>query len=150
VTDGVTLRRADAGDGDALGDVWLSAWYATFDFPPSHPDTDVRTWLKSEMLPAHEVWVATDPDGAVVGFLALSDAMVDHLYIAPAWIGRGVGTDLLALAKARRPEGLDLYCFQVNGRARRFYESRGFSVIAEGDGSNNEEHQPDLRYAWRP
>jgi GNAT superfamily N-acetyltransferase len=150
VTDGVTLRRADAGDGDALGDVWLSAWYATFDFPPAHPDADVRAWLKAEMLPAHEVWVATDPDGEVVGFLALSDAMVDHLYITPAWIGRGVGTDLLALAKARRPEGLDLYCFQVNGRARRFYEGRGFTVIAEGDGSSNEEHQPDLRYAWRP
>jgi ribosomal protein S18 acetylase RimI-like enzyme len=150
VTDGVTLRRADAGDGDALGDVWLSAWYATFDFPPGHPDPDVRRWLKDEMLPAHEVWVAVTPADGVIGFMALSDAMVDQLYIAPAWIGRGVGSALLDLAKARRPEGLDLYCFQANGRARRFYEARGFRVIATGDGSNNEEGQPDLRYAWRP
>jgi GNAT superfamily N-acetyltransferase len=150
VSDGVTLRRADPGDGDALGDVWLDAWYATFDFPPAHPDADVRTWLRDEMLPAHEVWVATDGADRVVGFLALSDDMVDQLYIAPGWIGRGIGSRLIALAKERRPAGIDLYCFQVNDRARRFYESRGFSVIAEGDGSNNEEHQPDLRYAWRP
>jgi GNAT superfamily N-acetyltransferase len=149
VSDGFAIRRADAADGDALGEVWLSAWYATFDFPPSHPDDDVRAWLKAEMLPAHEVWVAADDAGAVVGFIALSDAMVDQLYITPAWIGRGVGSRLLSLAKERRPDGLDLYCFQANGRARRFYESRGFSVIAEGDGTNNEEHQPDLRYAWR-
>jgi len=150
VTEGVTLRLADAADGDALGDVWLAAWYATFDFPPGHPDADVRQWLKGEMLPAHEVWVAAERDGTVVGFIALSDAMVDHLYIRPEWIGRGIGSDLLALAKTRRPDGLDLYCFQANDRARRFYEARGFTEIARGDGSNNEEHQPDLRYAWRP
>lgn len=148
--DGIALRRAGASDGDALGDVWLSAWHATFDFPPAHPDDAVRTWLKDEMLPAHEVWVAADRGDRVVGFLALSDTMVDQLYLAPDWIGRGVGSRLLALAKARRPAGLDLYCFQVNDRARRFYEARGFSVVAEGDGTNNEEHQPDLRYAWRP
>ena len=36
------------------------------------------------------------------------------------------------------------------GRARRFYEARAFVEIARGDGSGNEEHQPDIRYAWRP
>ena len=147
---GATVRRADAADGDALGDVWLAAWYATFDFPPSHPDDAVRVWLKNEMLPAHEVWVATDASETVVGFMALSETMVDQLYVTPDWIGRGIGSSLLATGKDRRPDGLDLYCFQVNERARRFYESRGFSIVAEGDGSNNEERQPDLRYAWRP
>ncbi len=32
----------------------------------------------------------------------------------------------------------------------RFYERRGFVPIAFGDGSGNEERQPDVRYAWRP
>ena len=52
--------------------------------------------------------------------------MVEQLYVAPAWIGHGVGRRLIDLAKARRPDGLDLYCFQANTRARRFYERNGF------------------------
>jgi GNAT superfamily N-acetyltransferase len=76
--------------------------------------------------------------------------MVEQLYVAPDWIGRGVGGRLLDLAKERRPDGLDLYCFQVNTFARRFYEARGFVPIAFGDGTRNMEHQPDVLYRWRP
>jgi pimeloyl-ACP methyl ester carboxylesterase/GNAT superfamily N-acetyltransferase len=148
----IVIRRAGPEEGPSLGEVWLTSWRATFDFPPAHPDADVRRWLAEEMLPATEVWVAVDPEdgGRVVGFMALSAAMVEQLYVVPDWIGRGLGDRLITLAKGRRPEGLDLYCFQVNTFARRFYERRGFVPIAFGDGSNNEEHQPDVRYAWRP
>jgi pimeloyl-ACP methyl ester carboxylesterase/GNAT superfamily N-acetyltransferase len=148
----IAIRRAGPEDADVIGDVWLASWRATFEFPPAHPDADVRRWLAEELLPKSEVWVAVDPDdgGRVVGFIALSTSMVEQLYVAPDWIGRGVGERLITLAKGRRPDGLDLYCFQVNAFARRFYEHRGFVPIAFGDGSNNEERQPDIRYAWRP
>ena len=148
----IDIRRAGPEDGPSLGEVWLSAWYATFDFPPSHPDADVRRWMAEEMLPANEVWVAADRDdaGRVVGFMALSTSMVEQLYVVPAWIAHGIGDRLIAIAKERRPGGLDLYCFQVNAFARRFYEGRGFVPIWFGDGSGNMEHQPDVRYAWRP
>ena len=148
----IEIRRAGPADGPVLGDIWLSAWYATFDFPPSHPDAEVRVWMAEVMLPSKEVWVAVDhgADARVVGFIALSDSMVEHLYISPDWIGRGIGERMIALAKERRPIGLDLWCFQANARARRFYEARGFVPIWFGDGSSNQEHQPDIRYAWRP
>jgi ribosomal protein S18 acetylase RimI-like enzyme len=146
----VSIRRAGPDDGPALGDVWLASWRATFDLPPSHPDDDVRRWLANELLPNRETWVAVDADGRVIALMALSDSMVDQLYVAPDWIGHGIGDRMIALAKTRRPDGLDLYCFQDNGRARRFYEHHGFEAIAFGDGSGNEERQPDIRYAWRP
>ena len=72
--------------------------------------------------------MATEPDGRVVAFLALSDDMIDQLYVTPDRIGTGIGSRLIATAKARRPDGLDLYCFQVNTRARTFYEHHGFVV----------------------
>jgi pimeloyl-ACP methyl ester carboxylesterase/GNAT superfamily N-acetyltransferase len=148
----IVIRRGGPEDAAAIGDVWLTSWRATFDFPPAHPDPDVRRWLAEELLPKSEVWVAVDPDTGdrVVGFMALSTSMVEQLYVVPEWIGRGVGDRLITLAKGRRPDGLDLYCFQVNALARRFYERRDFVPIAFGDGSNNEERQPDIRYAWRP
>jgi len=148
--DRLVLRRATAHDGPSLGDVWLRSWRATFDFPPSHPDDDVRRWLATELLPSTEAWVAVVPGerGRVVALMALSDTKVEQLYVAPEWIGHGVGRELIELAKERRPAGLDLWCFQVNARARRFYERNDFVPILFGDGSTNEERQPDILYRW--
>jgi hypothetical protein len=40
--------------------------------------------------------------------------------------------------------------FQRNAAARRFYEARGLELVALGDGSENEEGEPDALYEWRP
>lgn len=150
--DRLDLRRAGPGDAAGIGDVWLTSWRATFDFPPAHPDDDVRRWLTQELVPNHETWVAVDPTGGerVVGVMALSDTMLEQLYVVPDWIGRGVGRRFLELAKELRPGGFELYCFAANTNARRFYEHHGFVAVAFGDGSTNDERQPDVRYAWRP
>jgi pimeloyl-ACP methyl ester carboxylesterase/GNAT superfamily N-acetyltransferase len=146
---GPTIRRAEAGDAVGIGDVWLASWRATFDFPPGHPDEAVRRWLAETLVPRTETWVAVDGE-RVVAMMSLSETMVEQLYVTPEWIGRGVGRRLIDLAKMRRPGGLDLYCFQVNVQARRFYEANGFRPVAFGDGSGNEEGQPDIRYRWEP
>ena len=52
--------------------------------------------------------------------------MVEQLYVAPDWIGQGLGRRFIELAKKRRPTASTLYCFAVNGRARQFYERNGF------------------------
>lgn len=148
MTSAPLIRPATPDDHDGIGDVWLASWRATFDFPPGHPDDEVRHWLSDHLVPDHETWVAVD-GGTVVGLMALSDTMIEQLYVAPAWIGRGLGRRFVGLAKERRPDGLDLHCFQVNARARAFYEKHGFTAIDFGDGSGNEERQPDVRYAWR-
>lgn len=46
------------------------------------------------------------------------------------------------------PNPLELWCFQANSRARRFYEARGFRAICFTDGAANEENVPDTRYCW--
>ena len=70
--------------------------------------------------------------------------------VGPHRCRKGVGRRLIELAKERRPGGLDLYCFAVNATARRFYERNGFAPVAFGDGSGNEERQPDVLYRWTP
>jgi GNAT superfamily N-acetyltransferase len=143
------LRPARHDDADAIADVFLESFKAAYDFPLAHGDGQVRLWIRDVLVPTHEVWVAAASDETVVAFMALTSDMLGHLYVAPGWTGRGIGSCLLALAKAQRPSGLDLFTFQVNTGARRFYERRGFVEIARGDGSGNQEGQPDLRYAWR-
>jgi len=89
-----------------------------------------------------------EQDGAVLGFSGVKDAELTHLYADPAAQNRGVGTELLEHAKTVSPERLELWVFQRNGGARRFYERHGFRLVQLTDGSGNMEREPDARYEW--
>ena len=56
---------------------------------------------------------------------------------------------LMAVAKQQRADGLQLWTFEANQRARRFYERHGFVATGSTEG-DNEEGAPDVRYEWSP
>ena len=114
---------------------------------PAHTDTEVRVWIAGHVVPDLETWVA-DADGHVVAMLALEPGRVEQLYVALGWTGRGIGGRLLALAKERSAGALELWTFQLNAGARRFYERHGFVACELTDGSGNGEREPDIRYRW--
>ena len=146
----VEIRPATASDADAVADVWLASFKATYSFAAAHSDDDVRGWIRSEVGQNDEWFVAVGAGGSVVAIMALEGDDLGQLYVHPDWLGRGVGSRLVELAKQQKPGGLRLYTFQVNDRARRFYERHGFVAEWFGDGSANEERQPDVRYVWHP
>jgi GNAT superfamily N-acetyltransferase len=146
----VLLRPAAPGDAAAVAGVWLRSFAAALPtVRRAHSDDQVRGWIRDVLLPRHDVWVA-EAGGAVVGLLALSEGWLDQLYLEPGRRGRGIGDRFVALAKERQPAGLQLWTFQVNEPARRFYERHGFVAVERTDGSRNEEREPDVRYVWRP
>jgi GNAT superfamily N-acetyltransferase len=117
--------------------------------PPVHSDEDVRQWVATVVLPNNEAWVAeTDADG-VIALLVLDNEWIDQLYVDPEWTGHGVGSQLIELAKELRPRGLDLWTFQSNEGARRFYERHGFIAVGTTEGAN-EEGAPDVHYHCGP
>jgi ribosomal protein S18 acetylase RimI-like enzyme len=148
------LRRARPTDGPGIADVYVRSFGTAL---PSirlvHTEAEVREHFATTVTNEQETWVAVDRDHdeeKVMGFVALGDDGVDHLYVAPEHAGRGVGSALLDVAKRERPDGLRLFTFQVNTRARAFYEHRGFEVVDLNDGDRNQEGEPDVLYAWRP
>ena len=143
-----SVRRATAADADAIATLHIAAFRMTYVFPLAHTDDEVRRWVADHLLPETETWVA-EMDEAVVAFCSLRDGWVDQLYVAPGHTGRGIGSRLIELAKERQPAGLQLWTFQVNAGARRFYERHGFRAVEQTDGAGNDERQPDVRYAWR-
>jgi len=145
----VRLRPVEPGDTEAVGDVFLAALAGMTYLPDLHTEEETRTFIRDLLLPYNEVWVAEE-DGRVIGFTGLGDDFVRHLYVRPEEQDRGVGTALLELAKERRPAGLQLWVFQRNVGARRFYERHGFTLVELTDGSGNEEREPDARYVWEP
>ena len=88
-------------------------------------------------------------DGGIVSFLARDGEEIRLLYTHPDFIGSGAGSLLLEAAKASGVAALELWCFQANMRARKFYEGRGFRAIRFTDGADNEEKMPDVRYRWQ-
>jgi ribosomal protein S18 acetylase RimI-like enzyme len=143
----VRSRRAEPGDAEAVADVFLAAYAEMSYLPELHTAEETRGWIGDVVLSNLEVWVAEDGD-RVVGFAALGDDLLEHLYVHPEAQSRGVGTALLALSKERRPGGLRLWVFQKNVGARRFYERHGFRVAQLTDGRGNEEGEPDALYEW--
>jgi GNAT superfamily N-acetyltransferase len=142
------LRRARASDATAVAALHLAARRHAMPYLAElHSDDEVRVWTRETLLPKAEVWIA-EIGGLPVGYLALVDDILDHLYVGPDHQGRGVGSLLLAKAKALRPAGLRLYAFQRNRRARAFYEARGFAPVGFSDGAGNQEREPDVLYAW--
>lgn len=144
------LRPATAADARSVADVYLRSRHAAFPLIPRsvHPDDEVREWFADVVLPRGGVWVAGTDDGHVVGMMVLDDDGIDHLYVDPRWANQGLGSAFVALAKRERRNGLQLWTFESNEPARRFYERHGFVAVEATDGSTNEEQAPDVRYAW--
>ena len=144
------IRPAEAGDAEAIAKIHTTSMREALPYLPDlHSEEEDRAWVANVVLPHQEVWVA-EAAGRVVGVAALDGDMLAQLYILPGEQGRGIGSALLAKAMARRSGGLRLYAFQRNTRARGFYERRGFIAIEFGDGSGNEEGEPDVLYQWTP
>lgn len=144
----LVIRPAGPGDAAVIADVWLRSFHTALPtVRRAHCDDEVRRWISEVLLPGHEVWVA-EADGVVVGMLALSPGWVDQLYLDPDWRGRGIGDRLVALARQRQPSGLQLWTFQVNEAACRFYQRHGFVAVEWTDGAENEEREPAVRYVW--
>lgn len=144
------IRLAEAGDAQAVAAVHLASRAAAAMPPGVHTDDEVRGWLAGR-LSADEIWVAEvgdEPEGEVVGYARLTPTWLDDLYVHPSYAGQGIGSALLDVAKARRPEGFCLWVFEMNEPARGFYARHGLVELERTDGSANEERQPDVRMAW--
>ncbi len=143
------LRQATAEDVNAVADVYLASFRAALpNVRLAHDDADVQRFVRDELVAHRETWVAED-DGRIVAMMVLTPGWIDQLYVAPDRLGEGIGRSLLDLAKERAAGDLQLWTFQVNQRARRFYERNGFAAVEFTDGADNEEHEPDIRYLWR-
>jgi GNAT superfamily N-acetyltransferase len=142
------IRPAGAADAPAVAAVW---WRARLDAVPAipapvHDEADVARWVAEVLVPAGGTWVALDGKH-VVAMFSLRPGWIDQLYVDPSRQGRGIGAELVEVAKDRAPDGLELWAFQSNTRARRFYERHGFVAVGWTDG-DNEERAPDVRYRW--
>ena len=117
------MRLAIQADAEAIADVYFAS-YRLLDFLPKlHDLTSYRWYVANVMLKEWTVTVAED-DSGIVAFVERRGEEMGHFYTRPDRIGQGVGTQLVEAAKASGVDALELWFFQANTRARRFYEAR--------------------------
>jgi GNAT superfamily N-acetyltransferase len=144
----ISIRRAVATDADEMSALFSAALKSMPFFPKLHSDEEDRTFVHAFVWNS-ETWIVLI-DGRIAGLASIDGHRLDHLYVHPARRNEGIGLMLLDRVKAQRPNGFDLWTFQANKGARRFYERHGLEAVERTDGSRNEERLPDVRYAWSP
>ena len=143
----LTCRAAVADDADAIAGVFSPSLRLLAFLPDLHTVAEDRAFIADVIFRDCDVTVA-ERHGWIVSFLARDDRQIRLLHTHPDFIGQGAGALLLGAAKQSGVPALELWCFQANTLARRFYERHGFRAIAFTDGQGNEEKMPDVRYRW--
>jgi len=140
------VRRATLADAEDAARVFTAAFASMRFVPKIHSAEEDRVFVRG-LIAGKEVWLA-ERDGRMIGLACWYDGWLEQLYVDPAHHNGGAGTALLARVMKEHTEGFQLWTFQANAGARRFYERHGFVAAEFTDGANNEENTPDVRYVW--
>ena len=108
--------------------------------PDETPEILRADWETIGFDLATDAWVAVTPEGRLVGYeqVEIGDGGPCELdgYVHPAFVGRGIGTDLLRLAEARalaaigsEPVGMRGTIAAANDAARQLFAAEGFRVL---------------------
>lgn len=140
------IRRAALADAEATAAVFTASFASMRFVPKLHSAQEDRAFVR-RLIAQKEVWLATR-DGAVLGLACWHAGWLEQLYVDPRRHNEGTGTALLRHVMREHPEGFQLWAFQANTGARRFYERHGRRQVEWTDGARNEEKTPDVRLAW--
>jgi GNAT superfamily N-acetyltransferase len=131
----VELRRARAAEAERLREV-MAAAKGHWGYDPAA----VAEWAASvdmgAVLREQEVWVA-ETGGSVVAWAGLMPprdgvAVLDHLWVEPAWMGAGIGTAFFHRAAERAAElGAASMEWEAEPNAVGFYERLGGRYLRE-------------------
>ncbi len=146
------IRAATTDEAPAVAELFLAVRRSMEHVAPAvHSDDETRLWVREKLFRDAAVTIAI-MDGEIAAMMAMRPGWIDQLHVHPRFQGRGLGSALMQTAKRdeRGVGGLQLWTFQGNDRARRFYARHGFVEVEMTDGLRNEEKTPDVRLAWTP
>jgi len=139
------IRLARSTDAGKLGAILSEAVAANAWKPQLHSQAEDIAHM-GDLIDRGWVRVC-ERDGAVAGFLACDGNAVQSLYVCAAQQGQGIGGALLKHAQDLQ-ERLELWVFEANEAAQRFYLRHGFTQVERTDGAGNDEGLPDMRLVW--
>ena len=136
----IQVRRAGAGDAEAIAGIHVTAWQQTYahllsaeKLAPLDPANRVERWRSTITGADEKAWIA-ELDGEPVGWATSSvrnaeteprGLEVNGIYVLSSAYGSGAGQDLLDAAIGEA--GAYLWVAAENPRAQAFYRRNGFA-----------------------
>ena len=142
------IRRAVPSEYRRLAELHVLARYDMAYLPYVHSFLSVEIWMRDTVVPSQEVLVA-ETDGVAVAYAWLHDGYLRGLYVHPSYQRRGIGAALLSEIKKHAAGEFQLWVFEANEGAIRFYHRHGAQIVQKTDGSGNEESLPDRLMSFR-
>lgn len=127
--------------------MWRESFEQAVGVIDPHPLQEQLNYLQEVVVPNNQVQIVLDSiTNNVIGFLAANKNMIAQLYVHTNYQGKGIGSQLIELAKRNCNGSLRLFTFKVNTKAQRFYERHGFKIIKQG--FEEEWQLEDVEYEW--
>lgn len=127
-----------------LVQVWERSVLATHDFL-SREDFEAIKMLVSELdFYELEVYCLMEHEHSVAGFIGVTDAKIEMLFLDPSFFGQGYGLQLLHYAVHElKANSVDVN--EQNEKAFKFYQKFGFEVVARTNQDDQGRNYPLLR-----
>lgn len=123
----LTLRKSSSDDKTRLYDVWRRAVDASHDFlseaDKASIDVQVQSYVAQESF-----WLAVDSRDFVLGFMGLTNAHIDALFVEPTYWRGGVGRALVGQALQINQE-VSVDVNEQNLGAVAAYSRLGFNIV---------------------
>ncbi|MDH4107148.1 MAG: acetyltransferase [Gammaproteobacteria bacterium] len=142
------IRPSRNDEIELLFDIWQRSVAATHDFLSASDLDEIAGIVLGQYLPNAAFLVVTDASDAPYGFMGMTDANVDSLFVDPVQRGRGAGRRLMDEAKRRYPAGLTVDVNEQNAQAVGFYERIGFRVTGRDALDGMGKPYPILHMRW--
>ena len=128
----MSVRERTPDDHPRLLEIWERSVRATHDFLSEADIAELLPQVRDVYLDAVEIWVHEDADRVATGFIGLSGAQVEMLFLDPDRRGQGIGTRLLDHARGLRG-ALTVDVNEQNPAAHGFYRHYGFVDTGRSD-----------------
>src|SRR5262245_3694452 len=134
------IRSATKDDLDAVRDMLVATWHATYDEVYGAERVNAITGryhsldaLRKQLAKPYSEFIIADDGADILGMAYASQkdhrmSILNQLYVHPERQKRGVGSLLLAEVESAFPGvfAMQLEVIEANQKAIRFYESRGY------------------------
>lgn len=136
----ITLRPVSQGDGESLAELRVVAMRESLEAVGRFDPERARSRFLSGFVPEYTREILVD--GMCVGFVVVrpldDELLLDHLYIAPAAQGRGIGSQVLAVVFAEADlanQNIRVGALKQS-RSNLFYLRHGFEFVSATDWDN--------------